>query len=92
LLLVGAGAVAALLAVVAYYALCRDGTHSSCPDGQGPTGELVGQLVAGPVALVLAVVTLVLVIRRAYRPAAVGALLAVGTWVVWVELLSSASG
>ena len=91
-LLVAAGAVATFLASLSYWALCRDGTHTSCLDGQGPTGELIGQLVAGPVAFALAVLTLVLVARRAYRMAVVGALLAAGAWVVWVELLSSASG
>jgi hypothetical protein len=91
-LLVATGAVATFLAVLSYRELCRDGTHTSCLDGQGPTGELVGQLVAGPVALALAVLALVLVARRAYRMAVMGALLAGGAWVVWVELLSSASG
>jgi hypothetical protein len=90
--LVAAGAVATFLAIVSYRELCRDGTHTACLDGEEPNGELVGQLVAGPVALALAVLTLVLVARRTYRMAVVGALLAGGAWVVWVELLSSASG
>jgi hypothetical protein len=91
-ILVAAGAVATFLAIVAYQELCQDGTNKACLDGRGPTDELVGQLVAGPVALAVALLALVLVARRAYRLAVVAAVLAAGAWVVWVELLSSASG
>jgi hypothetical protein len=87
-----AGAGATIVALIARWELCRDGTHKSCLDGQGPAGELVGQLIAAPVSLGLAVLSLVFAARRARRAALACALLALAAGGVWVALLASATG
>jgi len=83
---------ATLIAALAIWGYCRDGTHTSCLEGQGASGELVGQAIAASAGLVVAVIALICVMRRSYSIAYVAFLLAVASGVVWVALLSSASG
>lgn len=89
---VAVGIVVALISVVGLAGLCQDGTHTSCLDGHGPDAELVGQLVAALFGLVVAIVALVVAARQAYRLAQLGLLIAVGSYIVCVALLESASG
>lgn len=86
-----AAAVGTLVAAGSYHVLCLDGTHSSCPEDQGPGRELVWQLVLAVLGVAAATVMLFMTWRGRYRAAGLLLVVALLLYAGWALLLDVAT-